>query len=260
MTRPVILIANDDGFRAPGIRTLARIARKLGRPCIVAPDQEQSATSHSLTLRRPLRVLPDSTDIWSVDGTPTDCVNLALNGGFLPCRPSVVLSGINHGANLGDDVTYSGTVAAAMEGTLHGVPSVAFSCESRDPEHEELDILGPWILHIIGLVLAKGLPDGTLLNVNFPDPRRGPVHGVRTARQGKRQYGAEVVEKTDPRNLKYYWIGGEDVKSLHIPDSDIDVVAQGFVAVTPIHLDLTDERFLTQLAAWPLTPPMDSAG
>lgn len=259
MTQPLFLVANDDGYRAPGIRALARIVRPLGRTCIVAPDQEQSATSHSLTLRRPLRVTAQGQDVWSVDGTPTDCVNLALNGGFLPERPALVLSGINHGANLGDDVTYSGTVAAAMEGTLHGVPSIAFSCESRDPGHDELDQLAPWVVRLVEEVLRRGLPDGTLLNVNFPDPRRGPITGIRTARQGKRQYGTQIVEKTDPRNLKYYWIGGEELRSQHVPDSDIDLIGHGFVVVTPIHLDLTDDRFLPELSIWALDPTTEPA-
>lgn len=251
---PVILVANDDGYRAPGIRALARFVRKIGRVLVVAPHEEQSASSHALTLRRPLRARSEMPDWWAVDGTPTDCVNLAINGDFLPEQPSLVVSGINHGGNLGDDVTYSGTVAAAMEGTLLGLPSIAFSCISKDPEHEELDVLEPWIRHIVAVVLERGLPPATLLNVNFPDPRRGPLRGLRITRQGKRIYGAQIVENVDPRNNKYYWIGGEDIQSQDIPGSDIDAVSQGYVSVTPIHLDLTDERFLPELGTWPLEP------
>lgn len=250
---PVILVANDDGYRAPGVRTLARIARALASQVfIVAPDREQSAASHALTLHRPLRVEPEGPNVWAVDGTPTDCVHLALRANFLPAVPTLLLSGINHGGNLGDEITYSGTVAAAMEGTLLGLPSIAFSCISRDFAHDELDALQPWIERIVHAVLERGLPRNTLLNVNFPDPRRGPIRGIKATRQGNLTYGAQVVQKTDPRHRTYYWIGGDVIDTEQPADSDVDAVAAGYVSVTPIHLNLTDERMLSELSTWPL--------
>ena len=247
---PVFLITNDDGYRAPGIHALARFAGRLGRVYVMAPDREQSASSHALTLHRPLRVEPELPNWWTVDGTPTDCVNLALRSSVLPERPTMVLSGINHGGNLGDDVTYSGTVAGAMEGALLGLPAIAFSCLSRDPDGDELDLLEPWVARIVATVAERGLPEGTLLNVNFPDPRRGPIRGLRVTRQGKRVYTAQAVERTDPRNRAYYWIGGEVVESEPLPGSDIEAIEAGYVSITPLKLDLTDERLLAELPRW----------
>jgi len=248
---PVFLVANDDGYRTAGVHMLAEFAADLGDVYVVAPDREQSASSHSLTLHRPLRVEQEEPRVWSVDGTPTDCVNIAIKGDFLPRRPTFVLSGINHGGNLGDDVTYSGTVAAAIEGRLHGLPAIAFSSLARAPERDDLGPLKPWIQAIIRNVLERGLPQGTLLNVNFPDPRRRLPQGVQIARQGKRLYDAEIVEKTDPRNRKYYWIGGDLLRSQPVEGSDLEAIERGYAAITPVHLDLTDDRFLATLRTWP---------
>ncbi len=255
MSNPVFLVSNDDGYRSAGIRLLADCAADLGDAYTVAPDREQSASSHSLTLHRPLRVEPEGRRVWAVDGTPTDCVHLGIRGGILPVEPTMVLSGINLGTNLGDEVTYSGTVAGAMEGCLLGLPAIAFSCMSRDPDGEQLDTLRPWIRAIIEMVLDNGLPRDTLLNVNFPDPRRGPIHGITATHQGKMIYGAQIVEKTDPRDRKYYWIGGEIPTNEQEPGSDVDAVRERMVSVTPIHMNLTDRDYLEALST--LLPSTD---
>lgn len=245
--KPIILVANDDGYRSNGIAMLASIAGDFGEVYTIAPDREQSAAGHSLTIHRPLRVEPEGPNLWSVDGTPTDCVHLGLLSNILPKRPTLVLSGINHGSNLGDEITYSGTVAGAMEGCLLGAPSVAFSCESSGHSRNDLAPLAPFVAHVIRFVLQNGLPRGTLLNVNFPDPRRGPILGLKVASQGSRVYGAEVVEKTDPRQRRYYWIGGELIDTPGEAGSDVEAVAAGYAAVTPIHLKLTDHTQLERL-------------
>ena len=248
----IILVSNDDGYRAPGVAALARMVDDLGTVYTVAPDREQSASSHALTLHRPLRVEPEGARRWAVDGTPTDCVHLAIRGDILPNKPELVLSGINHGSNLGDEVTYSGTVAAAMEGCLLGKPAIAFSCVSRDPEGTGLEDLTPWVQKIVRAVSERGLPANTLLNVNFPDPRRTTVRGLKITTQGRMMYGAKVVEKTDPRNRKYYWIGGEVLDESPIPGSDVEAVTDGFASITPIHLNLTDWDQLKAMDDWDL--------
>jgi 5'-nucleotidase len=251
-SEPLFLISNDDGVHAAGLHALAAMVRPLGETCVFAPDREQSATSHSLTLHRPLRVELRGPRVWAVDGTPTDAVHLALRASILPRRPTMVLSGINHGGNLGDEITYSGTVAAAMEGALLGCPAIAFSCLSQDRDGVGLDELAPLVQQLVGETLRRGLPFGTLLNVNFPDPRRGPVRGFKITTQGRLIYGAQVVEKTDPRDRKYYWIAGEVVDHPMIPGSDVEAVANGWASVTPVHLDLTDHRLIESLRSWSL--------
>ena len=232
----IILVCNDDGIRSEGLQALARAVEPLGEVWVVAPDREQSAASHALTLHRPLRVEEVVPRRYAIDGTPTDCVNLAVSG-ILPVRPALVLSGINKGANMGDDITYSGTVSAAMEGTLLGIPSLAISLVARG--QFDFTAAAAFAARLVAQVLAQPLPPNTLLNVNVPAVPQEQMTGVRITRQGKRRYGDGLVEKIDPRGKKYYWIGGDDLGFVDEPGTDFAAVQAGAVSITPIHLDLT---------------------
>ena len=240
-----ILISNDDGINSAGLNALSETLRMLGEIIIVAPDRDQSAVSHSLSLYRPLRIEEIAESIYSVDGTPTDCINLAINGILKNRKPDLIISGINKGENLGDDITYSGTVSAAMEGTLLGIPSIAISLTTKSNFYFET--ASHYALMIVKYVLRRGLPEGTLLNVNIPNLPKDQVKGVKVTRQGKRVYGEPIIENTDPRGRKYYWIGGNELGSRDIENSDIAAVREGYVSVTPIKLDLTDYGLLESL-------------
>jgi len=243
--KKVILISNDDGIRSEGILKLATAMRRVGTVYVVAPDRERSAASHSLTLHRPLRVEEVSPRMYAVDGTPTDCVNIAVNG-ILPERPDIVVSGINKGGNLGEDVTYSGTVSAAMEGTLMGIPSIAFSLVAR----EKFDFTEAAIFaaRLARHVLRKGLPKDTLLNVNVPSGKK--PKGYRITNQGKRFFSDAIVEKVDPRGKKYYWIGGDMERWEGGEDSDFFAITKGYISITPLHLDLTNYSSIKELNGW----------
>jgi 5'-nucleotidase len=250
---PLILVSNDDGVHSEGIVALADALRDLGEVVVVAPDRERSAVSHSLTLHRPLRVEELGSGRFAVNGTPTDCVNLAING-ILPRRPTLVVSGINKGANLGDDVTYSGTVSAAMEATLLGVPAIAFSLLGSDGFR--FDVAARFAKRLTAWVVERGLPPDTLLNVNVPAPADDqPVRGFALTRMGRRRYGDAIVEKIDPRGKKYYWIGGEELAFVEEEGTDFHAVSQNLISVTPIHLDLTNYKSFDALKAlrfpWP---------
>ena len=199
--RPLILVSNDDGIGSMGLRTLAESLRELGEVMVVAPDRERSAAGHSLTLSRPLRASQVSDGWYSVDGTPTDCVTLAVMG-LLPRRPALVAAGINHGSNMGDDVTYSGTVSAAIEGALQGIPAFAISVAGD----MDLDFgaAGHFAKRLAEEILRRGLPRDTLLNVNVPNLPVEKIHGVAITRQGRRVYSETVVQKIDPRGKAYY--------------------------------------------------------
>lgn len=240
----IILVSNDDGIRAAGIRALAAALEPVGEVWIVAPDREQSAASHSLSLHRPLRVEQLGPRRFAIDGTPTDCVNLAING-IMPVRPDLVVSGINHGANMGDDITYSGTVSAAMEGTLLNVPSIAMSLAWRD----EMDFTAAahFAQRLAKSVLAHGMPPDTLLNVNVPSLPGAELRGYLVTRQGKRKYGDAIVEKLDPRGKKYYWIGGEDLGFVPAEGTDFTAVEGGYISLTPLHMDLTNYASIAQV-------------
>jgi len=240
----VILVTNDDGVHAPGLAALASALDGLGDVYVVAPDREQSAVGHALTLHRPLRVTSVGERRFSVNGTPSDCVNLAVLG-LLPERPVLVAAGINHGSNLGDDVTYSGTVSAAMEGTLLGVPSMAVS--QSDPETGTLEAAMAVARLVASRVLVEGLPGKTLLNVNVP---AGPLAGIQMTRLGHRVYQEKVVRETDPRGLPYYWIGAGPPVWSEDEASDIAAVHRGMASVTPLHLDLTHHGALQRMAEW----------
>jgi len=244
----VILVSNDDGVRSEGIVALAEALKDLGSVYVVAPDRERSAASHSLSLTHPLRVEKISHRVYSVDGTPTDCVNLGVNGILRGKKIDLLVSGINKGANLGDDITYSGTVSAAMEGTLLGIPSIAISLVTRT--RFRFDTAAEMAKDVARKVLKRGLPEDTLLNVNVPNTAREEIHGVRVTRMGKRVYGDLIVEKRDPRGKKYYWIGGDNLNSEDVPGSDLEAIEDGFISVTPIHLDLTNYAALRALRKW----------
>lgn len=239
---PVLLVTNDDGVHAAGLAALAGAVADLGEVCVLAPEREQSACSHALTLHRPLRVERVRERWWAVNGTPSDCVNLAVLG-FLPEPPVLVLSGVNHGANLGDDVTYSGTVSAAMEGTLLGVPSVAISLVDGGDFAEAARVARL----VAARVLVEGLPPKTLLNVNVPP---GRPRGVRVTRLGHRVYAEKIVELQDPRGRACYWIGGGEPRWEALEGSDMAAIREGYVSVTPLHLDLTNHRALVELGSW----------
>ena len=242
----LILVTNDDGIHSPGLQALAGSLGALGRVVVVAPDRERSAVSHSLTLHAPLRAEEVAPGHFAVDGTPTDCVNLGLHG-LLAERPALVVSGINRGGNMGDDITYSGTVAAAMEATLMGVPAIAVSLEAAAFTYEDFLPAAAVAAELATAMLTHRLPADTLLNVNVP---AGPSRGVRLTRQGKRRYGDLVVEKVDPRGRKYYWIGAGGAGFVDQPGTDFHAVHHGFVSVTPLHLDLTNYRSFAALSAW----------
>ena len=239
---PLLLLTNDDGVHASGLQALADALRELGDIWVLAPEREQSACGHSLTLHRPLRVAEVGERRFAVNGTPSDCVNLGVLG-FLPERPVLVVSGVNHGANLGDDVTYSGTVSAAMEGTLLGVPSIAVSLADGG----DFAAAGRVARLVAMRTLVAGLPKQTLLNVNVPS---GTSRGVRVTRLGHRVYSEKIVEQTDPRGRAHYWIGAGDPQWEDVEGTDMGAVHEGYVSVTPLHLDLTNHRALARLAEW----------
>jgi 5'-nucleotidase len=250
--RPRILVANDDGIQAFGLHVLAEHLAEIGVVTVVAPDREQSASSHSLTLRNPLRIDEVAPGRYAVDGTPTDCVNLGVNVVLRGTPPDLVVSGINPGGNLGDDVTYSGTVAAAFEGTLLGIPSVAVSLVIEREHHFET--AGRIARQVAERILERGMPPDTLFNVNVPDLPLGELAGFRVTVQGKHSYSSDaVVENTDPRGRKYYWISGDTVDGEPRPDSDMQAVRGGCVSLTPLHLDLTNYRVLDEVKGWPWT-------
>ena len=245
MAERVILVTNDDSYHAEGIKALEEGLRALGRVVVVAPDRDRSAAAHALTLRHPLRPRAHGPDHWSVDGTPTDCVNLGVLG-LVDARPDLVVSGINSGLNLGDDVTYSGTVAAAIEGTVLGVPSIAMS---QDGPPFDYPAGARIAARISALVLERGLPRDTFLSVNVP---RGPVFGARLTRQGRRIYHEPIVKRVDPRGKTYYWIGGKPSGWREDPGCDHAAVEEGLVSITPLHIDLTNHAALGEIAGWEL--------
>lgn len=240
-----ILLTNDDGIQADGIRALADALAPLGTISIIAPDREQSATSHALTLHRPLRVRNIADGVMSVDGTPTDAVLLGVHG-FLKRKPALVVAGINHGPNMGNDVLYSGTVAAASEGMFLGIPSIAISLATWSPGAD----FGPAarVTHnLVKALLHRGLQATSCLNVNVPAVPWSGLKGVKITRLGQRVYRDVIVEKTDPRGKLYYWIGGEEPTWKPDDASDFAAVEQGYVSVTPLAFELTDYKAIVDL-------------
>ncbi len=246
------LCTNDDGFLAHGLDCLVRAAGRIGEVTVVAPDREQSATSHSLTLHHPLRPIARGEGRFQVDGTPTDCVMLAVEA-LMPERPDFVLSGINHGQNMGEDVLYSGTVAAAMEGLALGIPSVAISFAGGDLRadttrlEEQIDILVPLLRHLTGL---PRFPSDTLFNINLPPVGADQIRGVRLTRLGRRVYSNSIQPMRDPWGREIYWIGGGEISWQGSDDSDFQAIRDGYISVTPLHLDLTHRDMLDTAEAW----------
>jgi 5'-nucleotidase len=241
MSQPLILVTNDDGIDAPGIAVLARSLAEVGDVWVFAPDRQRSAVGHGVSLHVPLRVCKMAEQWYSVDGTPTDCVMLAVRE-LLGRKPDIVMSGINQGANLGDDVTYSGTVAGAFEGMLLGVPSVAMSDISYKPQYFET--AGRFAATLARYVLDQGMPPDTTLNVNVPDVPFEELKGVAITRMGRRNYQDEIITREDPRGLRYYWIGG--AAPSHHPEegTDFEAIEKGMISVTPLYRDLTNHAAL----------------
>lgn len=246
------LCTNDDGILAHGLDCLVRAAEQIGEVTVVAPDREQSATSHSLTLHHPVRPVRRGERRFQVDGTPTDCVMLAVEA-LMDHRPDFVLSGINHGQNMGEDVLYSGTVSAAMEGLALGIPSIAFSFAGGDLRadmaklDEQVELLVPLLRHLTSL---PAFPEGTLLNVNLPPRRADEIAGVRLTRLGRRVYSNSIQPMKDPWGRSIYWIGGGEISWTGSDDSDFQAIRDGFVSVTPLHLDLTHRDMLDTAERW----------
>ncbi len=244
-----ILVSNDDGIHAEGLRALIGAVEGLGEIWVVAPENEQSASSHAISLHRPLRIKELGERRFAIDGTPADCSYIAINHLMKDQKPALMVSGINHGANLADDVTYSGTVAAAMEASLLGVPALAFSLVARD--RFEFGPAARFARKLAEAVLAEHKGGRLLVNVNIP----GGVDatGYSITQLGKHSYGYDVIENVDPRGRKYYWIGGTNFRHEDIPGSDCNAVfREGRISVTPLHLDLTEYTQLEMVKAWPV--------
>ncbi len=242
-----ILISNDDGYLAPGITYLSDALKQQAEVTVVAPDRNRSAASNSLTLELPLRVHQQDNGFYSVDGTPTDCVHLALTG-LLDKEPDVVFSGINNGENMGDDVLYSGTVAAATEGRFLGLPSVAISISSSAPKHFDT------AAHVATLICKqlhnKTLPSDTILNINVPDVAMGDIRGYKATRLGQRHRAEPVIESRDPRNKKIFWVGPPGKEQDAGEGTDFYAVSNNFVSITPLKIDLTNHGLLNDLSEW----------
>ncbi len=239
--KPLILLTNDDGYLAPGITALQNGLERLARVIIVAPDREKSATSLALTLNHPLRVKEVRRGVHTVDGTPADCVYLAMEK-FLPRSPDLILSGINNGPNLGQqDVAYSGTVAGAVQGTFFGVPSIAVSCLSDSERHFDFDYAAGIAARLAEYFLKNAVPPGITLNVNIPP---APFKGLRITKLGQKRYSPEIIEARDPRHLPYFWIGMGRPLLVGNGESDIETTKQGYVSLTPLHSDLTSYEMM----------------
>lgn len=245
-----VLVTNDDGIHAEGLDVLADVANEMfGETWVCAPLSEQSGAGHSLTLHRPLRIKHYEERHHSVDGTPTDCVLVAIGSIMKDNRPDMVLSGINYGDNSGDNVTYSGTIAAAFEGTMLGVPSVAFSQE-RNYELDTVnwDIARKWIPGIMQRLASMKWPADVLMNVNFPDREPEAIKGIRVVPHGRRLPGENLDERVDPRGRSYLWIGdGRSIGDKPTPGSDLEVLAKGYISITPLCLNLTHAPTLKEL-------------
>jgi 5'-nucleotidase len=245
----LILVSNDDGVYSKGIKALAQALKKIADVVVVAPDRERSATSHSLTLHRPLRVTKISPKVYAVDGTPTDCITIGIYE-ILKQKPDLVLSGINKGGNLGDDVHYSGTVSAALEGVINGVPSIAISLVARD--RLIFSSAANFAVKLAKKISKEGLPTGMVLNVNVPNLAENQIQGYMWTKLGKRNYGDIIVEKMDPRGKPYYWIGGDETGFVDIKSSDCNAILDGKISITPLKVDVTDHAYLKKLKEWKL--------
>ena len=251
----MILVTNDDGVDSPGLSALARGLRSVEDICVIAPNRNWTAAGHTKTLDRPLRVteikLPGTRQAaYSSDGSPSDCVALGFLG-IAPERPRLVVSGINTGPNMGSDITYSGTVSAAMEGVVSGVPAIAVSL--ADYYEWDFQFAAGFAARLARRVLKQGLDSDVLLNVNVPRGQRKDIQGVQVTRLGRRDYNDELIRRKDPFGRDYFWIGGAPPGGAGEPGTDLHAVAAGFVSVTPVQLDLTNHGLIEQIASWGLT-------
>lgn len=244
-----VLVSNDDGVDAPGIRVLAERLAAVGDVTVVATDRDRSGASNSLTLDQPIRVLKMDDGRYRVAGTPTDCVHLALSG-LLEQEPDIVVSGINNSSNMGDDVIYSGTVSAAMEGRYLGLPAIAVSLASENHRGVHYDSAANAVLLLMRRLLVDPLPADTILNVNVPDRPWGEIQGFEVSRLGRRHRSAPCIAQTDPRGRPIWWIGPAGAAEDDGPGTDFDAVRRGFVSVTPIQVDLTRYQALEKIAGW----------
>ena len=243
-----ILISNDDGYLAPGIDVLASALAQIADVDVVAPDQNRSASSHSLTLTRPLRVTHHSNGYKSVDGTPSDCVHLAITGLLKDKQPDMVISGINDGPNMGDDVLYSGTVAAATEGRFLGLPAIALSMGSFNPQHFESAAIAA--VKLVESLIKKPLNHDTILNVNVPDLPWEEIKGFQATRLGNRHKSEDVIIDKDPRGVDIYWVGPPGPEQDAGEGTDFNAIRTGYVSVTPLQIDLTRYETMKDLSLW----------
>jgi len=250
--QPHILVTNDDGVHSPGLLALKCALEHVGKVTVFAPDHNWSAAGHTKTMHKPLRVsrleLRDGSPAMTTTGAPSDCVGLALLGLIEP-PPDLVVSGVNQGPNLGHDITYSGTVAAAMEAVVFGLPAIAVSLDSFDSSNEFEPAAG-FAARLAGMVLEQGLPENTFLNVNVPPLPKEQIRGVAITRLGRRLYHDVLICRQDPRGRDYYWIGGEPPSGVIEDGTDIGAVANGYISVTPLCMDMTDYRLLNRLHEW----------
>jgi 5'-nucleotidase len=238
---PLILLTNDDGFFSEGIQVLKNKLSKNGQVYIVAPDNEKSATSLALTLHHPLRVKKIDSHTYAVSGTPADCIYLATQN-ILPSRPDLIISGMNPGPNLGQqDISYSGTVAGAIQGTFLDIPSIAVSTLSDDKGRFYFDFSANFILSLTRQLIRHPIPKGVTLNINIPSP---PINGIKITKLGQKRYHPEIISKKDPRKRDYYWIGTGMPKAMGDKNSDVNVIQEGYITVTPLHRDMTDYDIL----------------
>ncbi len=244
-----VLVSNDDGVDAPGIHVLARHLATVGDVVVVAPDRDRSGASNSLTLDQPIRVSRLDDNRYRVAGTPTDCVHLALSG-LLDVEPDIVVSGINNAANLGDDVIYSGTVSAAMEGRFLGLPAIAVSLVTRDHKGEHFESAALAVMLLMRKLIIDPLPADTILNVNVPDLPWAQIRGLSVARLGRRHRSAPCIAQQDPRGRPIWWIGPAGEAEDDGPGTDFHAVREGYVSITPIHVDLTRYQALDKVSGW----------
>ncbi len=239
---PLFLITNDDGIQSPGLEALVQALSKIAECVVIAPDRDNSAVSHSLTMNRPLLVTKLKDGYYTLNGTPTDCVAIGLNK-IMPQKPDLLVSGINPGPNVGDDISYSGTVSAAVEGTMYGIPSLAVSLAGEAPY--DFTNGAEIAVKLAEQILRQGLPKDTLLNANIP--QTNPNKGIKVTRQGRRLWDNAIQEIHDPWGKKHYWIGGGTPSPASEEDTDVHAVSNGFISVTPIHLDLTNHQGIEHL-------------
>lgn len=242
-----LLLSNDDGIHSEGLKVLADALSPLGKITVVAPNRDHSASSNSLTLDAPIRAYSISENWYSVEGTPTDCVHLAITG-LIEDEPDIVIAGINLGANLGDDVIYSGTVAAAMEGRFLGLPAVAISVTSRRPN--DLQACAAVSYEIISRLLTIELPQDLIINVNIPDISKQEIQGMKTTRLGSRHKAEPVIKSSDPRGKPIYWVGAAGPEQDAGPGTDFHAIKSGYVSVSPLHLDLTHYKAMRPVEEW----------